>query len=320
LHFLSQYPLILTLITWLTFLISAPPTTTAITVSTTTTTVAPPAGYYCGLSETNLDCSRKCVTDTDCAATGGGGCFGDRSAPLGLCNLVVRPQPSGSSLFNGVVVHSYTSGFVNDYYGGCKKPGQIALTFDDGPEAPTPALLEVLRAKNAPATFFVLGTKLTTAGGQAIIQQAFSDGHIIGSHSFSHNDFRNLNQAQIDIEMSSTDTAIYNAIGKKPKFFRPPFFGYTALSNDLTTNKWQKVVVFAGKDTLDYDGADQLKWYDRFAADMQTTNPAKDSFIVLGHDIFQTTVDKVGNQIDVLRALGYKLVSLAECMDVYPYL
>ncbi|PWC26361.1 polysaccharide deacetylase family protein [Teichococcus aestuarii] len=61
----------------------------------------------------------------------------------------------------------------------------ITLSFDNGPEPEvTPGVLEVLRRRGLPATFFVLGHKLATH--RALAERAHAEGHWIGNHTWSH--------------------------------------------------------------------------------------------------------------------------------------
>ena len=60
----------------------------------------------------------------------------------------------------------------------------IYLTFDDGPSATTPKILEILRREGVKATFFV------TAQSRAnlkYIGEAYREGHAIAAHTYSHN-------------------------------------------------------------------------------------------------------------------------------------
>jgi peptidoglycan/xylan/chitin deacetylase (PgdA/CDA1 family) len=67
----------------------------------------------------------------------------------------------------------------------CKAERLIALTYDDGPSVQvTTALLDILRSRNAVATFFLLGHKLDAL--QEVVARIVSDGHEIGSHSYAH--------------------------------------------------------------------------------------------------------------------------------------
>jgi chitin deacetylase len=61
---------------------------------------------------------------------------------------------------------------------------RVALSFDDGPGPATPALLDVLAARGAKATFFLLGRNLERAPDVAI--RLAREGHVLGNHTFSH--------------------------------------------------------------------------------------------------------------------------------------
>lgn len=56
------------------------------------------------------------------------------------------------------------------------------LTFDDGPSENTLKILEILKAHNAKATFFVMNTPKIE-----YIKNIFDDGHTVGLHTSSHN-------------------------------------------------------------------------------------------------------------------------------------
>lgn len=61
---------------------------------------------------------------------------------------------------------------------------RVALSFDDGPGPATGALLDVLAARGARATFFLLGMNVERA--PAVVERLARDGHVLGNHSFSH--------------------------------------------------------------------------------------------------------------------------------------
>jgi peptidoglycan/xylan/chitin deacetylase (PgdA/CDA1 family) len=59
----------------------------------------------------------------------------------------------------------------------------VYLTFDDGPNpAATPMLLDVLRAEDASATFFLIDDHLTPETAP-IVRRMFEEGHAVGVHS-----------------------------------------------------------------------------------------------------------------------------------------
>ncbi len=65
-------------------------------------------------------------------------------------------------------------------------PGEVVLTFDDGPQpVPTKKLLDVLDQHGYAATFFVVGLWVR-ADTYQLIQRMVTSGHEIGTHTYSH--------------------------------------------------------------------------------------------------------------------------------------
>jgi peptidoglycan/xylan/chitin deacetylase (PgdA/CDA1 family) len=63
----------------------------------------------------------------------------------------------------------------------------LSLSFDNGPEPQvTPAVLDLLAARDIRCTFFLLGRKLVLAGARAVAERARDEGHWIGNHTWSH--------------------------------------------------------------------------------------------------------------------------------------
>lgn len=59
------------------------------------------------------------------------------------------------------------------------------LTFDDGPsKTVTPLILDVLKAENIRATFFVLGSRAELY--PELLQREYNEGHYIANHGYSH--------------------------------------------------------------------------------------------------------------------------------------
>ncbi len=98
----------------------------------------------------------------------------------------------------------------------------VALTFDDGPSENTSKILEILKKHSAKATFFCIGKNVLQF--PEITKQIIADGHILGNHSYSHSNifgfFRKIGAIE---ELKRTDDIIYKVVGKKVRYFRPPF-------------------------------------------------------------------------------------------------
>ncbi|MED1943304.1 MULTISPECIES: exo-beta-N-acetylmuramidase NamZ domain-containing protein [Brevibacillus] len=95
------------------------------------------------------------------------------------------------------------------------------LTFDDGPSAVTPRVLDTLKTHQVKATFFIVGREV--AGHEAILKRIVAEGHALGGHSYSHNYqllYKNMDGFFADLEKGSQ--MIEKAIGVKPTVFRYP--------------------------------------------------------------------------------------------------
>lgn len=99
---------------------------------------------------------------------------------------------------------------------------KIALTFDDGPLPPySQQILDILRSRNAKATFFVCGKDVEQH--PEILRRICSEGHTIGNHTWSHPYLCFMNRTKCAEEIDRTQRVIQQATGSAPRFFRPPY-------------------------------------------------------------------------------------------------
>jgi peptidoglycan-N-acetylglucosamine deacetylase len=102
------------------------------------------------------------------------------------------------------------------------RPGELALTFDDGPNpACTPRLLNLLAQYGAKGTFFLLGSFAKQEPG--LTKQIADGGHLIGNHSWSHPNLSLSAPARIREELRRTRETLEQLIGQPIRYFRPPF-------------------------------------------------------------------------------------------------
>ncbi len=100
---------------------------------------------------------------------------------------------------------------------------EVWLTIDDGPEPrDTPAMLDLLAAHGAKATFFTIGRKVDAH--REIAWRAHCEGHQIGNHTHSHPAawFWALGPAATRAEIERGADSIRAAIGARPQVFRSP--------------------------------------------------------------------------------------------------
>lgn len=103
-----------------------------------------------------------------------------------------------------------------------QRPGEIALTFDDGPNpAWTPRLLELLERHNVKATFFLVGRYAREE--RVLTQYLANAGHVVGNHTWSHPNLALTAPKRVREELRNTKDALEQIAGKPVRFFRPPF-------------------------------------------------------------------------------------------------
>jgi len=111
---------------------------------------------------------------------------------------------------------------------GLERPGEIALTFDDGPHpANTSRLLDILERHGVRAAFFINGYWLSDRrrSGEraaAVVRRAHAAGHIIANHSYSHAMIGLSPEAQA-FEILANHELITRLTGERPTLFRPPY-------------------------------------------------------------------------------------------------
>lgn len=127
-------------------------------------------------------------------------------------------------------------------------PRAIFLTFDDGPDPIyTPAILDVLSAYQARATFFVLG-KAAQEFPQ-LVQRIVAEGHSIGNHTYSHFHPWFTSAAIAKEEVTKTSDIIENITGFRPRWFRPPYgrlrfvMRKQAALDNMTTVLWNRSII-----------------------------------------------------------------------------
>jgi peptidoglycan/xylan/chitin deacetylase (PgdA/CDA1 family) len=108
---------------------------------------------------------------------------------------------------------------------GPTTPGKgrtVYLTFDDGPSPRwTDAVLAVLAAHDARATFFFLGSQVS--GSPDVARRVAEAGHGIGNHTYDHKNLRALRPRAVRHQLRSTQQVIERATGSRPTCMRPPY-------------------------------------------------------------------------------------------------
>ena len=199
------------------------------------------------------------------------------------------------------------------------RPGLVALTFDDGPDPDwTPAILDVLKEKHVPATFFVIGDNVL--GQDTLLQRIVAEGHELGNHSYTHPNFASLSDGETLFELNTTERLIEAYTGRSTRLFRAPYFGDAepttadelgpalAAQNDGYVN----VGLHVDPDDWARPGVDEI--VQRTVAGVEAGNAERSGQIVLLHDgggDREQTLEALPRIIDALRARGYRFVPVS---------
>lgn len=99
---------------------------------------------------------------------------------------------------------------------------EVSITIDDGPDpAVTPAVLDLLDAQGARATFFCIAQR--AAAHPALTREILRRGHSVQNHSFDHvHTFSLLGPRAIRRELVRAQDTLAQITGQRPRLFRAP--------------------------------------------------------------------------------------------------
>ncbi|MFE9452356.1 polysaccharide deacetylase family protein [Streptomyces sp. NPDC006739] len=188
----------------------------------------------------------------------------------------------------------------------CREAKCIALTFDAGPSENSARLLDILKEKKVPATFFLLGKRHIEKYPELVKRMA-AEGHEVASHTWDHKILTRITDAQIREELRRPDDAIERLTGRKPTLMRPPQ-GRTDANVHRIAKEMDLAEVLWSVTAKDYATTDSALITKRVLA-----QASRDGIILL-HDLYQGTVPAVPGIIDALKARGYVFVTVPQLL------
>nr|WP_227522093.1 delta-lactam-biosynthetic de-N-acetylase [Bacillus solitudinis] len=203
------------------------------------------------------------------------------------------------------LLEKHSSFFIGDT---SKK--EIYLTFDNGYEnGYTEKVLDVLKEKEVPATFFVTGHYLNNA--TELVQRMVEEGHIVGNHSWHHPSLPEVGDGRLIEELTKVKERFTEITGvKEMNYLRAPRGQFSERSLALS-NKMGYTNVFWSMAYKDWEIDKQKGGQYAYEQIMKRIHPGA---IMLIHSVSSDNAEALPRVIDDARKQGYEFKSLDEMM------
>lgn len=194
------------------------------------------------------------------------------------------------------------------------------LTFDDGPVYNTTLVMEVLKRREVPGTFFILGRHLDLYQDKSILHRYIEEGHSIAVHSYSH-DYgymypgRSARADRVVEEYDKTLQLMKETLGEdfESKVFRFP--GGAMSWNNIPAA--QEALLDLGVVDIDWNSLSgdsepahrrpaTTQAMGRFAMETYRQYGAQGVAVILMHDAQGVTAEYLDIVIDEFQAAGFK--------------
>ena len=187
----------------------------------------------------------------------------------------------------------------------------IALTFDDGPNTETDAILDILKLENVQAAFFCIGKHIESEPKKVL--RMHKEGHVIGNHSYYHtHSFDWMSSNNMLTEIEQCNSSIQRVTGLKPLLFRPPY--------GITNPNLDRAVRRSGMSSIGWS----LRSFDTMAKEPEQLknkilNKLTGGDVLLLHDSMPITREILTDLIHEARKKGFIFVRIDKLLHVQAY-
>jgi len=200
------------------------------------------------------------------------------------------------------------AGYDAAYLGDTKEP-VIWLTFDAGYEnGCTGQILDVLKAHEVPAAFFLVGNYLEMEPD--LVRRMVNEGHTVGNHTWSHPDMSRIaDQAAFAEELEKVEAKYQEITGQElPKFYRPPQGNYSEDNLKLAQEQGYKTVFWS----LAYADWDNNKQPSAEEAFSKLIPRIHNGAVVLLHSTSKTNAAILDELLTRWKDMGYRFAPIEE--------
>lgn len=194
------------------------------------------------------------------------------------------------------------------YVGDGEQP-VIYLTFDAGYEnGYTGKILDVLKAHQAPATFFLVGNFIQR--NPDLTRRMVEEGHTVGNHTMHHYDMSRLtDQAAFEKELNDLEELYLQTVGSElPRYYRPPQGVYSEENLKIADALGYRTV-FWSLAYVDWNNDSQPTREQAFSKLIPRIH---NGAVVLLHSTSQTNGEILDELLTKWESMGYRFAPLDE--------
>ncbi len=176
----------------------------------------------------------------------------------------------------------------------------------------TDKLLEILKANDVKATFFLCGYWVTKYPEE--VKKIYADGHDIGNHGNTHAHGAQISKEENIKELKGVHDKVKDLLGIDMTLFRPPFGEYD--------NKVIEAATESGYHTIQWD-IDSLDWKN-FGVEHEVNQVLNhkhlgNGSIILFHNDAKYTPEALGTILKGLKEKGYEIVPISKLIHTENY-
>ena len=216
----------------------------------------------------------------------------------------LQPKADASLSF----IEEYNGFYIDKKRGDDSDDKVIYLTFDAGYEnGNIERILNVLKAENVPAAFFVLGHMIEKE--TELVMRMQNEGHLLCNHTYSHKSMVNKSREEFVAELEKLEKCCIEKTGKPlAKYYRPPEGKFDEDSLRYACEMGYKTVFWS----FGYDDWDNARQMSRERAKKKILENSHNGEIMLLHPTSSTNAEVLKDVICELRNEGYRFGSLDE--------
>ena len=195
------------------------------------------------------------------------------------------------------------------YYTGNTDEKVIYLTFDAGYEnGNTAAILDALKKHHVPATFFVVGTFISSEPD--LIKRMAEEGHTVGNHTYHHPDMSQIaSKEAFQKELGDVEEEYKKITGQEmTKYYRPPQGKYSEANLEMAKELGYKTY-FWSLAYVDWYQDKQPTKEEAFSKLIGRIHPGA---IVLLHSTSKTNAEILDELLTKWEEMGYTFKPLAD--------